>query len=116
MTQLQCKDRIKKELEGRIKDFQTALKKSEDGSFTIDGDDYEDFISWINSYALAYAEDPHYRAMRLELSYGGPQDYFLFFDDGIIEYHFLDWFDGAEIILSGKDYEVMEKVKDYLTC
>ena len=45
---MQCKDRIEKELEGRIKDFQTALKKSEDGSFTIDGDDYEDFISWIN--------------------------------------------------------------------
>ena len=119
MTKLECKDRIEQELEERIKDFKTALKrseKSEDGSFTIDGDDYEDFISWINSYALAYAEDPHYRAMRLELSYGGPQDYFLFFDDGTIEYHFLDWFDGAEIILSGKDYEVMEKVKDYLTC
>ena len=48
MTQLQCKDRIEQELQERIKDFQTALKKSEDGSFTIDGDDFEDFIVCVS--------------------------------------------------------------------
>jgi hypothetical protein len=42
------------------------------------------------------------------------QDYFLFFEDGTIEYWFLDWFDGATLTLSGHDYEVMAQVRDIL--
>jgi hypothetical protein len=90
-------------LRSRIEDFEAALRG-----------EYEDFIEWINEYALAYSDDPHYRAKRLELSYGGPQDYFLFFEDGTIEYRFLDWFDGATLTLSGHDYDVMAQVRDIL--
>ena len=107
---LSCEERIDKELEGRIKDFKRALEeRDEDGRVVIDSEVYEDIIEWLNSYALAYEDDPHYRAKRLELSWGGPSDYFLFFEDGDIEYHFLDWFDGASRRLTGEDYEIMKK-------
>jgi hypothetical protein len=105
---LTCAERIEEELRGRVKVFEAALR----GEYP-DGE-YEDFIEWINEYALAYSEDPHYRAKRLELSWGGPQDYFLFFEDGTIEYWFLDWFDGANVELFGHDYEVMAQVRDIL--
>lgn len=59
-------------------------------------------------------DDPRYRAKRLELSYGGPQDYFLFFEDETIEYHYLDWYDGASTELSGDDYEVMKQIAEML--
>ena len=108
-----CQERIEAELKGRIADFEKALKG--DYSFQGDGYEYEDFIEFINSYALAYEDDPHNRGKRLELSYVGPQDYFVFFEDGTITYHFLDWFDGAEKTLYGHDLEVMEAVRDYLT-
>ena len=101
-----CEERIDEELKSRIEDFRNALKgKYEDYK-------YEDQIEWLNSYALAYNDDPHARAKRLELSYGGPQDYFLFFEDETIEYHFLDWFDGAKKELEGEDYKTMKDFFD----
>ena len=107
-----CEDRIEKELKERIEDFKHALKG--DWEYFNDGCSYENFIDWLNSYALAYDDDSHHRAKRLELSYGGPQDYFLFFEDGSIEYHFLDWYDGAKRELYGEDYEIMSEVRDWL--
>jgi len=103
-----CEQRIDKNLKSRLQDFKEALKQARKDKII------EDFINWISSYALAYSDDSYYRAKRLELSYGGPQDYFLFFEDGSIEYHFLDWFDGAQRTLEGEDYETMQKVKDLL--
>ena len=106
-----CEQRIDKELRGRIKDFRHALK--EDWKY-FDDYEYEDFGDWLNQTALAYSDSPHYRAKCLELSCGGPQDYFLFFEDGTIEYHFLDWFDGAKRILEGDEYDTMKQVVDWL--
>ena len=109
MTEKKCEERIDAELKDRIQDFKNALK----GKFD-DGCEYEDFIEWINSCSLAFENDPHYRAKKLELSWGGPADFFLFFEDGTIEYHFQDWFDGDKRMLRGKDYKIMKEVYDHL--
>lgn len=50
------------------------------------------------------------KVMRVELSWGGPQDYFeVEIEDGQVagkvEYHFLDWFDGAEITVDDSEVE-----------
>jgi len=109
-----CSELIFDKLEQRIKDFKEALEQTRKGSIVVEGDEYEDFYDWINCYALSYTDDPYYRAKRLELSCGGPADYFLFFEDGTIEYRYLDWFDGASVVLDGEDYEVMSEVRDFL--
>lgn len=111
---LSCEERIDKELKRVIGDFKRAMESiNEDGQVVISEDEvYEDIIEWLNSYALSYEDDPHYRAKRLELSWGGPSDYFLFFESGDIEYHFLDWFDGASRKLTGEDYEIMKRFYD----
>ena len=110
--QKSCEERIKEKLKGRIADFKRALEsaKKNDGKVIMDDETYEDLIDWLNNYALTYEDHPHYRAKKLELSWGGPQDYFLFFEDGTIEYHFLDWLDGAKRELNGKDKEVMQEI------
>jgi len=107
-----CEGRIDEELKYRIAEFRKAIEA--EYPYKDDGYEYEDFIEWINSNSLALGDDPHYRAKKLELSWGGPQDYFLFFEDETIEYHFLDWFDGAKRELEGQDYKVMAEVKDSL--
>ncbi len=101
--QLSCEEKIDQELNSRIKDFKNALNNE------------DDFIEWLNDYALAYEDDPHYRAKKLELSYGGPADGFRFFEDGTIQYYYQDWFDGAIRTLYGEDYKIMLEVyENYL--
>ena len=50
-----------------------------------------------------------------QLSYGGPQEEFRFFTDENlnpirIEFWFLDWFDGARIVLHGKDADLLTEI------
>lgn len=111
-----CADRMVSENRGGgfTEEFEYFEERDEKG-FSIEGEYlFEDFTEWINSYALSYEDDPHFRAKKLVLSWGGGSDYFLFFEDGAIEYHFEDWFDGAKRELSGREYEVMNEVKEKL--
>jgi AAA+ ATPase superfamily predicted ATPase len=112
-----CEDRIDQELKDRVKEFQEALKSyDENGKITLeDGEEYEDLIDYLNSVALALTKTEVYR---LELSYGGPQDYIEFEYDPEtksltrITYCFLDWFDGAkrEIKEGSEAWRVLERV------
>jgi len=108
-----CSELIEDELKRRIADFKQALKSYEEKGkvVTEDGDVYEDVIDWIDYYSLGVYDDYYYRAKRLELSYGGPQDYFLYFPKlDRIEYHYLDWYDGASLVLDGEDFKVMSEI------
>jgi hypothetical protein len=57
---------------------------------------------------------------RYQLSWGGPSDEFRFFDAGydgtIVEYWFLDWWDGAHRVLSGEDRELLLGIYDWMRC
>lgn len=113
MADKSCKELIKEELNERIADFKQALSSYEKKGkvVTEDGDVYEDVIDWINNYALGYYDDKRFRAKRLELSYGGPQDYFLYFpSNGLIEYHYINWGDEAILYLDGMRYNIMLKI------
>jgi len=113
MRKKTCKEVINEKLKERIKQFEEVLKlaeESENGSFVVDDCEYEDLIDWINQTALAYSDDLTYRGKKLELSWGGPADGFIFLEDGNIIYYYQDWFDGAEEWLSGHEYEVMKEI------
>jgi len=72
--------------------------------------EYEDLFDYVNQNALSWdyveagtfedQEDGYYR---LQLSWGGPSDEFRIYttqyanEIDIIEYHYMDWFDGASI-------------------
>ena len=109
-----CSELIEDKLQRRIEDFKQALRSYEENNYekivTENDYEYEDIIDWVNSYVLGYYDDNYYRAKRLELSCGGPQDYFLYFPKlERIEYHYLDWFDGASLVLDGEDFEIMSE-------
>jgi len=109
-----CSELIEDELKRRIEDFKQALSNFKENNYekivTENDYEYEDIIDWVNNYVLGYYDDNYYRAKRLELSCGGPQDYFLYFPKlERIEYHYLDWFDGASLVLDGEDFEIMSE-------
>jgi hypothetical protein len=99
-----CGKRIGKELQGRLQEIREAL---------TDEDKAREFDERI----LAIDKKVVYR---IELSWGGPGDYFEIEVDPKehqivdITYHFLDWFDGSEVTLQGEDFNLVEQEFDYL--
>jgi hypothetical protein len=84
-----CKDRIKSNLEDRLE----QLRQGELEPLSID-----EKVDWDDG-------SPSYK--RVQLSWGGPSDEFRLFKDGTIQYWFMDWYDGAGIIMTGKDKQVV---------
>ena len=119
---LTCKDLVNEKFNEVEKDYKDAQKYFEE-LLSIDPDKQEefkckdkynkffyceDFFDYVNSNALSWdwvdAEDeknPGY--FRLQLSWGGPSDEFRIYTIGdtldidCINYHYMDWFDGASI-------------------
>ena len=108
-----CEEVIDQNLRNRINDFCKAIELADENpdGFEIDGQDYDDLTDWMNSYVLNLSKTVNYK---LELSWGGPQDYFVFEYDPKsqqlvgITYHYLDWFDGAkrDIPLESKKWQI----------
>jgi hypothetical protein len=119
---LTCKDLVNEKFNEVEQDYKDAQKYF-DELLSIDPDKQEefkckdkynkffyceDFFDYINSNTLSWdwvdAEDeknPGY--YRLQLSWGGPSDEFRIYTIGdtldidCINYHYMDWFDGASI-------------------
>ena len=122
---LTCKDLVNEKFNEVEQDYKKAQKYF-DELLSIDPDKQEefkckdkynkffyceDFFDYVNSNALSWdwvdAEDeknPGY--YRLQLSWGGPSDEFRIYTIGdtldidCINYHYMDWFDGASIPVS----------------
>lgn len=91
-----CEDLIDEKLESRIENFEKVLEGEEE--FNI-------------------LDSTKYELYRVDISYGGPSDYFEFLYDPEngelveVRYHYLDWGDGAErIITGGSDFEILEDI------
>ena len=108
MTEKTCKERVKGHLDGRIEDLRKLMK-----AYHEDPDKSLDDLGNMYEYGLCFDyvapktfEDQEQGYFRYQLSWGGPGDEFRFycgpeFIPHLIEYWFLDWYDGASIILGG---------------
>jgi len=114
-----CKKRIKHEYKGRIEDLRKLFYAYQKG----EEDKYSDELGTFLEYGLCFDyvapntfRDQPEGYFRYQLSWGGPQDEFRFYahpDDtfpGLIEYWFLDWFDGAKLEVIGKDYLLLSEI------
>ncbi len=69
-------------------------------SSSLQDDIREQYIERFNEYGLSFDyveldKDTERDYFRYQLSYGGPSDEIRFYDNGAIEYVFLDWFCGV---------------------
>lgn len=136
---LTCKDLVNEKFNEVEQDYKDAQKYFEE-LLSIDPDKQEefkckdkynkffyceDFFDYVNSNALSWdwvdAEDeknPGY--FRLQLSWGGPSDEFRIYTIGdtldidCINYHYMDWFDGASIPVfeNSISWEVCQMILD----
>jgi len=96
MERKTCQELIQQKLKDRLGKIEEILKS--------------DDPTKLNAFVLAYSHDPLFRAKTLELSTGSSSDGFLFFDNGTIEYYYMDWFDGASRVLCGKEEALLKKL------
>lgn len=98
MKAQKCKDVIQDELNSRMKELKKARKN-------------EEAREELAENVLAISKEIHYK---IELSYGGPQDYFdIVVRDGKVvsgTYHYLDWFDGAVVDLNDEELSLVEDI------
>ena len=103
----------------RIKELKTFIEdQGYDPSEYITEDDLQELSQTIQSeYGLGAFK---YDLIRIELSYGGPQDYLELRidkeDKTLVSgtYHYLDWFDGAIRSLNQDQLGVIEALYSYL--
>jgi hypothetical protein len=118
-TQPTCKERINQHLKSRIHDLDKLFRLYQSGDEVGDED-----LGTFNEYGLGFDyvaphtfKDQRRGYFRYQLSYGGPADEFRFYTDENlnptrIEYWFLDWFDGAKIILKDRSYQLLNEIFD----
>lgn len=122
--QKSCKERVRSHFKNRISDLEKLWK-----AYKEDPEKQVEDLGNFNEYGLCFDyvaphtfEDQKWGYFRYQLSWGGPSDEFRFYcDENLnpieIEYWFLDWFDGASITLSGKNYALLEEIfQDFKEC
>lgn len=99
-NQKSCQDLVKKELLDREEDFERFERGGERAEIEFHeyGLDfsYVERIDTTNNKTKAF--------FRYQLSWGGPSDEIRFYKDGTIEYWYMDWFDGACLEITKKDW------------
>ena len=118
MKQETCEARVEAHLESRIADLQKLWRGY------CEGEEDDEDLGSIYEYGLSFDyvpagtfSDQREGYFQYQLSTGGPGDEFRFYTDAekkvhLIEYWFLDWFDGAHIEVSGKDREFLVELLD----
>jgi hypothetical protein len=103
-----CKNRVQSHFKDRMDDIKTLLN-AEDYETEELGSlyDYGLCIDFVGAGTFKEQREPYYR---YQLSWGGPADEFRVFLDGSVEYWFLDWFDGAKVLLGNGDAEIIKEI------
>lgn len=108
-----CAERIDAELEKELAVLRDLFEME-------DRDEYhEEHQTNIVEYGLCFDlvamgtfDDQTRPYYRYQISWGGPSDEFRFYQDGSIEYWFMDWFDGAFRTLQGDDKTLLAEIAE----
>jgi len=110
-----CEERIEASYLGRMEDLRAMYKAYQDGEDEDDALELE--LPHLHEYGLCFdlveagtfqgQADAYYR---YQISWGGPSDEFCFYQNGLIEYCYKDWFDGATKELTGEDAALLRNI------
>lgn len=109
-------------------DILDQIKEEKAENRLLDGDNFnklstylqydirEQYIERFNQYGLSFDyveldKDTKQDYFRYQLSYGGPSDEIRFYDNGAIEYVFLDWFCGVGFNVTND--EVFKQLREW---
>ena len=115
--QMTCKEKVREELRREIDIYLRPLFESyQRGEEAMpDGQSFYEHGLGFDYVSANTFEGQKAGYFRYQISYGGPSDEFRFYTDAgfslhRVEYWFLDWFDGANVVLKGKNFELLEEI------
>lgn len=117
------KKRAHNYMQGRIEDFEGFMKYgTSNEDINEDSEDFEEAEKFFDStgsfydYGLSFDfvsidtfDDMDAAYYRFQLSWGGPSDEIRFYEDGTIEYVFLDWGTGCGFDVTYEDWAIWLK-------
>ena len=98
--ELKCKDRIKESLLSRGEDFERFMNADDDETI----EEFYQYGLCIDMVSMGTFSDMDEPYLRYQLSTGGPGDEINFYQNGKIEYRFLDWWDGAVLDITNLEW------------
>lgn len=106
-----CKDLVREAFNSRMSTIRTLYEAENQET---------DELGDLAEYGLAidYVEpgtftDQTQGYKRYQLSWGGPSEEFRLFDDGTMQFWYMDWFDGASVPVTGDDYFIIKDIISY---
>jgi len=105
---MKCKDKVKEAFESRMEDVR-ILWKAEDNETEDLGklDEYGLCFDYVDAGTF---ENQKRGYKRWQLSWGGPSEEFRIYEDGSMEFWYMDWFDGACVDVEGSDYDIINQL------
>ena len=95
-----CADRITESIISRGEDFKRFMN-SENEETQEEFYNYGLCIDMVNIGTFRDQKEPY---LRYQISYGGPSEELRFYQNGTVEFWFLDWYDGAHKIITSLDW------------
>jgi len=114
-TQATCDDRIDSEMASTLETIRELWEAYQSGE---DEDGFHEYGLSFDYVAPGTFTDQEQGYFRYQISWGGPSKEFRFYVNPdlscyMIEFWFLDWFDGARRALSGEDKALMMEIYDW---
>lgn len=103
-----CADKVQEAYQSRMEDIKTMYYADNQETPELGKlSEYGLCIDYVE--AGTFNEQPQgYK--RYQLSWGGPQEEFRLYDDGNMEFWYLDWFDGASVPVTGQEARIIESI------
>ena len=111
-----AEERIDEHMKERLHDLEALWRLYQEG------DQEHEELGYFHEYGLCFDYVPQEGKQpgffRYQLSTGGPGDEFRFYggpddEEPVIEYVFLDWFDGSSRALTGDDYALLLEIWEF---
>jgi hypothetical protein len=108
MNNLKCKDKVKEAFEGRMEDIRTLYNAEENETEELGS--LSNYGLCIDKVEAGTFEGQRANYIRYQLSHGGPTEEFRLYENGDLEFWFLDWFDGACIDVEEEDADIIKEI------
>ena len=106
-----CSDKVEGAFKSRMDDIRTLYNAEEQETEELGSlNEYGLCIDYVEAGTFKGQRTPY---VRYQISWGGPSEELRIYLNGEVEFWYLDWFDGACVLVEGDDAEIIKELVRY---